>query len=142
MSSNWTLDMRKMHDKFGVGEVVRGMDVHTATEFIKFRRDCIQEELDEFTEAFENDDAEEMVDALIDICVFAIGTLDLMEVDGNEAWDKVFKANMDKDVGIKEGRPNPLGLPDLIKHADWKAPDHSGNHGGFIYTKYDSINYI
>jgi len=36
---------------------------------------------------------------------------------------------MSKEVGIKEGRDNPLGLPDLVKPAGWLAPDHSGNHG-------------
>jgi hypothetical protein len=36
---------------------------------------------------------------------------------------------MNKKVGIKETRPNPLGLPDLIKPKDWKAPSHKGNHG-------------
>lgn len=135
MSMNWSLDMRKMHDKYEIGSVINGMSVKTLSAFIKFRGECIQEEVDEFKEAFENDDAEEMVDALIDICVFAIGTLDLMEVDANEAWDKVLKANMNKTVGIKEGRPNPLGLPDLMKPEGWTAPDHMGNHGGFIYIK-------
>jgi predicted HAD superfamily Cof-like phosphohydrolase len=136
MSINWTLDMRKMHDKYGIGEVVRDMDVSTLSSFVKFRRECIQEEVDEFEDAIKANDAEEMVDALIDMCVFAIGTLDLMEVDANEAWDKVLKANMNKNVGIKEGRPNPLGLPDLMKPEGWTAPEHLGNHGKFIYTNY------
>ena len=34
-----------------------------------------------------------------------------------------------KEVGIKQGRPNPLGLPDLIKPEGWTPPDHSGNYG-------------
>ena len=36
---------------------------------------------------------------------------------------------MNKEVGIKESRPNPLGLPDLVKPKDWKGPSHEGNHG-------------
>ena len=36
---------------------------------------------------------------------------------------------MAKQVGVKPGRPNPLGLPDLMKPEDWKAPSHEGNHG-------------
>lgn len=136
MSNNWSLDMRKMHDHYGITEVVEKMDVTTTTEFVKFRSLCIQEEVDEFKEALKNSDAEEMVDALIDICVFAIGTLDLMDVDAPDAWNAVLKANMDKEVGIKEGRPNPFGLPDLAKPRDWKAPDHIGNHGRFVYVNY------
>lgn len=134
MSINWPLDMRKMHDKYGIGKVINEMDVSTLSAFIRFRSECIQEEVDEFNDAIKANDAEEMVDALIDICVFAIGTLDVMDVDANEAWDKVLKANMNKSVGIKEGRPNPLGLPDLMKPTDWIAPEHSENHGKFIYV--------
>jgi hypothetical protein len=45
------------------------------------------------------------------------------------AWNKVYEANAAKDVGVKEGRPNPFGLPDLIKPEGWVAPSHEGNHG-------------
>lgn len=134
MSINWSLDMRKMHDHFGTTSVVANMDVETLQKFIEFRHLQCREEVDEFAEAIANSDAEEMVDALIDMCVFAIGTLDLMDVDANEAWDKVLKANMNKNVGIKEGRPNPFGLPDLLKPEGWTAPDHLDNHGKFIYV--------
>ena len=34
-----------------------------------------------------------------------------------------------KEVGRKETRPNPLGLPDLVKPEGWEAPSHEGNHG-------------
>ena len=71
------------------------------------------------------------MDGLIDLCVFAVGTLDVFNVDANDAWDRVYQANIAKDVGVKEGRPNPFGLPDLIKPAGWKAPSHDGNHGDF-----------
>ena len=70
-----------------------------------------------------------MVDALIDLCVVAIGTLDAYGVDANMAWDEVLDANLNKEVGVKESRPNPLGLPDLIKPMGWVGPDHTGNHG-------------
>ena len=42
---------------------------------------------------------------------------------------KALKENSIKQVCVKEGRPNPLGLPDLTKPEDWEAPDHSGNYG-------------
>jgi hypothetical protein len=38
---------------------------------------------------------------------------------------------MSKKVGIKESRPNPLGLPDLVKPEGWKAPTHADNTGLF-----------
>ena len=74
-------------------------------------------------------DNEEIVDGLIDLCVVAIGTLDAFDIDANKAWDAVLKANMKKEVGRKETRPNPLGLPDLVKPEGWEAPSHEGNHG-------------
>jgi len=134
MSTDWAKDMNDMHQHYGVHDVVEKMDPEMLTNFVSFRHLCINEEVEEFKEAYDNNDAEEMVDALIDMCVFAIGTLDLMGVDANEAWSKVFDANMNKKVGVKEGRPNPFGLPDLIKPEDWVAPDHLDNHGKFIYV--------
>jgi predicted HAD superfamily Cof-like phosphohydrolase len=94
-----------------------------------FRISMMQEELDETKAAVKNKDPEEIVDGIIDMCVFAIGTLEVFGVDANKAWDQVLKANMSKEVGIKEGRPNPLGLPDLVKPEGWKGPTHKGNHG-------------
>lgn len=79
--------------------------------------------------AFTHNDAEEIVDGLIDLCVVAIGTLDAFGVDPYKAWDEVLKANLSKQVGVKPERPNPLGLPDLIKPEGWESPSHEGNHG-------------
>ena len=136
MSMNWSLDMHKMHDKYGVTKTINEMDSETLTEFIKFRAACIQEEVDEFTVALKDNDPEEMVDALIDVCVFAIGTLDIMGVDANAAWEQVLSANMNKEVGTKPGRPNPLGLPDLLKPSGWTPPEHTNNHGKFTEVNY------
>ena len=43
--------------------------------------------------------------------------------------NQIYSANMAKNVGVKPGRPNPFGLPDLIKPDGWIGPSHSGNHG-------------
>jgi predicted HAD superfamily Cof-like phosphohydrolase len=128
MSQNWVKDMNDMHAKFGVREVVSKMDADKLTEFLEFRIGCLQEELDELKAARNGDDA---VDALIDLSVFAIGTLDLFGIDAEMAWNRVYAANISKEVGIKEARPNPLGLPDLIKPAGWTAPTHKDNIGAF-----------
>ena len=87
--------------------------------------------MDETVKAFANNDPEEIVDGLIDLCVVAIGTLDAFGINAYDAWDEVLKANMAKKVGKKSSRPNPLGVPDLVKPEDWKAPSHKGNHGKF-----------
>ena len=115
-----------MHAKFGVHEAVSKMDANKLAEFLEFRIKCLQEELDELKAAKNGDDA---VDALIDLSVFAIGTLDLFGIDAEMAWDRVYRANITKEVGIKAARPNPLGLPDLIKPEGWTAPTHKDNTG-------------
>ncbi len=88
----------------------------------------MKEELNELQNSQSGDDA---VDALIDLCVVAIGTLNAFDVNSFEAWDRVLNANMAKEVGIKATRPNPLGLPDLIKPEGWTSPSHADNVGLF-----------
>ena len=134
MSKNWFHDMKVMHQKYGVNkwfqaEQQSDVEWRRFNKYMAFRLGMMQEELDETKRAFEQKDAPEMVDGIIDLCVFAIGTLEVFGVDANKAWDEVYKANMSKEVGIKEGRPNPLGLPDLVKPEGWKGPSHEDNHG-------------
>ena len=132
MSENWVDDINAMHKKFGVHDWFKAelkKDPNKLKEFLEFRMKMVQEEVDETNEAIQHKDPEEIVDGLIDICVFAIGTLDAFGVDAYKAWDEIYNANMMKNVGVKEGRPNPLGLPDLIKPDNWKNPSHKGNHG-------------
>jgi len=126
MSRDWVQDIHEMHSKYGVREVVSKFDANKLDTYLTFRANFLQEELDELKTANNADDA---VDALIDLCVVAIGTLDAFGVDAYTAWDRVHKANMNKEVGIKESRPNPLGLPDLIKPQGWTAPTHVDNVG-------------
>lgn len=129
MSHNWVWDIERMHSRFGVNSKVREMDNELKQKFLKFRADCVLEECNELQAAVESRNSEEIIDALIDVCVFAIGTLDSFGADAHKAWDEVLRANMSKEVGIKEGRPNPFGLPDLIKPEGWQGPNHNGNHG-------------
>ena len=128
MSNNWVEDIHDMQTKYKTREWIRD-NPDKYYQFLNFRADFLQEELDETKRAIMAGDAEEIVDGLIDLCVVAIGTLDAFNIDGNKAWDEVLKANMQKEVGVKESRPNPLGLPDLIKPEGWKAPSHKGNYG-------------
>ena len=127
MSHNWVKDINEMHDKFGVHEWISNNE-DKYDDFLQFRLAFLREELDETIKAHRELDPEEIVDGLIDLCVVAIGTLDAFGVDAHKAWDKVLKANMTKEVGVKETRPNSLGLPDLIKPPGWVAPSHENNH--------------
>jgi hypothetical protein len=129
--SDWANDIMMMHNKYGVREWFEANkdNKELMDKYLRFRLSMCKEELYETMDAIDNKDPEEVVDGLIDLCVFAIGTLDVFGVDANSAWDRVYSANMAKSPGVKEGRPNPFGLPDLIKPEGWEAPNHEGNHG-------------
>jgi hypothetical protein len=140
MSNDWVKDIYEMHEKFGVHQWVKDQkdsgNFDKLHRFIEFRMKFLEEELKETIErGFQSQDPEELVDGCIDLCVVAIGTLDAFGIDVHKAWDSVHSSNMLKEVGVKEGRPNQLGLPDLIKpkmetHGrDWIAPSHLDNHG-------------
>lgn len=128
----WPSDIEEMHTKFNVNNVVRDLDKEKLKKFLEFRLDFLQEELDEAKKAFNEgkiSGADDVVDAMIDLCVVAIGTLDAFDVDSYLAWNRVHSKNMEKTPGIKPERPNPLGLPDLIKPAGWTPPTHEDNVG-------------
>ena len=130
MSNDWVKDIHDMQTKYKTREWVEN-NQDKLRQFLEFRIDFLQEELDETSGALVNTDAEEIVDGLIDLCVVAIGTLDAFGVDPYKAWDEVLKANMQKEGGRKVTRPNPLGVPDLVKPDNWEAPSHKGNYGKF-----------
>lgn len=129
--SDWANDIAMMHHKFGVREWFEANkhDKELMRKYLHFRLKMCNEEMTESYDAFLDGNPEEIVDGLIDLCVFAIGTLDVFGVDANEAWDRVYKANMAKEVGVKPGRPNPFKLPDLLKPSGWRPPEHGGNWG-------------
>ena len=123
-TKNWVQDIFNMHQKFGVhawvDEQVRFGNKDKLNEFLRFRLRFLQEELNEMGTAVDEKNPEEIVDALIDLCVVAIGTLDAFNIDAHKAWKEVHTANMAKQPGVKESRPNPLGLPDLFKPDGWE----------------------
>ena len=129
--SDWAFDIHQMHHKYGVKEWFEKHkdDKVLMNKYLMFRLLMCQEELHETMQAVNAGNSEEIVDGLIDLCVFAIGTLDVFGVDANKAWDEIYEANMNKSPGVKPGRPNPFGLPDLLKPGGWTPPNHEGNHG-------------
>ena len=131
MSTHWSKDISDMHQKFGVNKwfTKNKSNKELMKKNLMFRMLMLNEELHETMQAVNSENPEEIVDGLIDICVFAIGTLNVLEVDADKAWDAIHNANMAKEPGVKAGRPNPFGMPDLLKPEGWKGPDHSDNHG-------------
>ena len=131
MSTHWSKDISDMHQKFGVNKwfTKNKSNKELMKKYLMFRMLMLNEELHETMQAVNSENPEEIVDGLIDICIFAIGTLNVLEVDADKAWDAIHNANMAKEPGVKAGRPNPFGMPDLLKPEGWKGPDHSDNHG-------------
>jgi len=118
-------DIHNMHNHFGFHDKVNGLSRTMLKEYLQFRFRFLEEELHEGMKAIDEGNAEEVVDALIDLIVVAVGTLDLYQVDSERAWKAVHDANMAKEVGVKPGRPNPFGLPDLVKPTGWQPPVHT-----------------
>ena len=129
MSKEWAADIAHMHEHYGVKEATSKLDSKKLKAYLDFRFNFLQEEINEGKLALKAGNSEEIVDALIDLCVVAIGTLDAYGVDADKAWNEVLKANMAKKVGIKASRPNPFGLPDLVKPPGFMPPSHEDNHG-------------
>lgn len=133
MSENWVEDIHQMHSKFGVHEWMKQKMENGETDlllkFLHFRLNTIDEEILETRKALIAENWEEVVDGLIDLCVFTITTLDAFGIDGHKSWDEVYEANMSKEPGVKPGRPNPWGLPDMVKPNGWQAPNHKDNTG-------------
>ena len=124
MPTKWHQDIRKMHEHYGFS--LEHADEDKLEAFLDFRIKFLQEELTEMQTAQTADD---VVDALIDLCVVAIGTLDLLQVDSQQAWDRVLRANMLKKVGVKPTRQQDGSMPDLVKPLGWRAPNHDDNVG-------------
>lgn len=127
--TTWPRDIIDMHMKFGVTEWVEQASYAKQNELLKLRMRMLLEEFQETMDAYLQEDKQEFVDGLIDLCVIAIGTMHIVGVNPQKAWDEVLHANKSKEPGIKEGRPNKLGLPDLIKPYDWEEPLHVDNFG-------------
>ena len=139
MSQNWVEDINRMHAHYEFHDHFNSFDPETRLKFLEFRARFLEEELNELKQAIEDRNPEEIVDALIDLIVISIGTMDANEINAHAAWDEVLRANMNKHVGIKESRPNELGLPDLIKKPGWIPPDHSDNHGWLRQIRRDVV---
>ena len=124
--NNWVEDIALMHEKYKAKDWVFNKvceeDYNTLDTFLAHRIDFLEEEVTETVNAYGSADPKEVVDGLIDTIVVALGTLDLFGVNSAKVWDEVYHANMNKEVGIKESRPNPLGVPDLIKPEGWQPP--------------------
>lgn len=110
-------DINDFHDKFGMHN---GWE--PTRQNIETRITMMQEELDEFREAYEAGDRVGMIDAIVDQVYFAVGTANLLGYKFDDHWTAVHGANMEKQRGTKSTRPNSAGF-DMIKPEGWVAPE-------------------
>jgi hypothetical protein len=122
-------DIKDLNTKFGINKFVNNSTKKQKLDYLWFRADFIHEELDELYTAINDLNTSDIVDALIDITVITLGTLDAFDVDTQKAWDKVQNANMSKELGVNKNRINQNNLPDLVKPKGWQAPCHKNNIG-------------
>jgi predicted HAD superfamily Cof-like phosphohydrolase len=122
-------DIKNLNRYYKIYRFITKASDEDKMSYLQFRANFIQEELDELFAAIDNKESDEVVDAFIDIIVIALGSLDAFDVDIKKAWKRVHYANMQKEIGVKDTRPNPLGLPDLVKPKNWQAPQHFDNVG-------------
>ena len=130
-------DIKKLNRYYKIYRFINKADDEDKMSYLQFRANFIQEELNELFTAIDNQESDEVVDAFIDIIVIALGSLDAFDVDIKKAWKRVHHANMKKEIGIKDSRPNPLGLPDLVKPKDWQAPQHFDNVGKLDFLDHE-----
>ena len=108
--------IKGMHTKFGI--TTEEMPTFSQEEK-NFRIEAMLEEIEEYACAETIDDE---LDAIIDLIVFAIGTLErqgLFPV-AEEAFNRVMMANCNKDLGPNTKRGS-FSL-DLVKPKRWLAP--------------------
>lgn len=82
----------------------------------------IAEEYKELTEAINNNDQLETLDALIDILVVTVGTIHSMGADAEGAWKEVMATNfakIDKDTGKVRKREDGK----VLKPLGWVSPE-------------------
>jgi predicted HAD superfamily Cof-like phosphohydrolase len=82
----------------------------------------IDEEVQEFNEAYKKYDHKEMLDALIDIIVVTTGAIHSMGADAEGAWKEVMQTNFNK-IDRETGKVRKREDGKVLKPLGWKAPE-------------------
>lgn len=109
--------VKAMHQKFGLTND-EGPSALSHEEK-QFRISALQEELNEYAEA---DDLVKQYDALLDLIVFAVGTLERHGFPLLSGFEAVMRANMKKEVG-QNGNKRGGFKRDLVKPVGWTGPE-------------------
>ena len=124
--------VKAMHKKFGLTSA--GLPWHLEPHEKAFRVKALQEELDEYNAATTLVDE---YDALLDLIVFAVGTLDRQGLPLLEGFEKVMKANMAKEVGQNGEKRGGFKRDNLLSNIKI-APSSDGTIQPGFAPKFDS----
>lgn len=95
----------------------------------EFTKKAFLEEIQELTEGYEQQDVVKMVDSVLDLCYFAVGSLRRMGLSEEQAkacFLAIHHANMTKKKGANASRGN--FADDAVKPTDFVAPDEAIAH--------------
>ena len=109
--------VKAMHEKFGLANAVGPISLQKEEK--EFRIAAMQEELNEYAEA---ETSVDQYDALLDLIVFAVGTLERHGFPLLEGFEEVIKCNMAKELG-QNGKKRGGFKRDLVKPAGWTGPE-------------------
>lgn len=113
--------VKAMHIKFGLEHT--GVPTRLTPEESKFRITAMQEELNEYKDAVEEGaDLVAQYDALLDLIVFAVGTLERQGFPLLAGFEAVMEANMAKELG-QNGEKRGGFKRDLVKPVGWVGPE-------------------
>ncbi len=109
--------VKAMHEKFGLDNTT-GPTFLEPDEF-NFRITAMQEELNEYENST---DLVDQYDALLDLIVFAVGTLERQGLPLLPGFEVVMAANCAKEIG-QNGAKRGGFKRDLVKPQGWVAPE-------------------
>ncbi len=94
---------------------------HNTKQFAMYAG-LIEEEFKELTEAINNNDQVETLDALVDILVVTIGAINSMGADGEGAWNEVMRTNFAK-IDEETGKVRKREDGKVLKPDGWRPPN-------------------
>lgn len=115
------IDFTSKFSLFDLYDAKRERDGGNKT-LLEQRLKMIKEEMTELEDGIAIGNELDIIDALVDLVYFAIGTSVLEGYDFNAHWAAVHEANMTKVPGVKPTRPDSEGV-DMIKPPGWIGPD-------------------
>lgn len=121
--NGWSLMVLRFQEKFGQAYV--GPPRELPASLARFRKDLLQEELDELKLAIDRGELHEQLDALVDLLYVVVGTANAMGFYGrlDTAFRRVHEANMQKVLAPSRHDSKRDSQWDIVKPAGWEKPD-------------------